>query len=171
MELNEYILNKARESGICEPWADRISGAGNVEELLKMYVAGIDFCLEHNFPSNEDLVRLSTKEQRLGHGIIVDEQAVLNDPSFLVMLGKCESELAYAGFSTSQLFVKHESKAGIAVHGNAFLVIDCFDNSSIKVTATDNTKVLINVYGSSNVSRISTEGATIKIINKLKSTY
>jgi hypothetical protein len=170
MEINKYILHKALLAGICKEWAVQISQACDVQDLLKMYVAGIDFCLKNNFPSNTDLLRLGGVE--LGkHGIYLDTEVEIYDKPFVVLLGASSGEITIGGYSVSEIFIKDQSSANVQVTGNAFVIIDCFDSTNLSITASDNCKLLINVYGCAAVTHTSQDKATVKIVNKNKATY
>lgn len=170
LDISGYVLAKAKECEICEEWAEKISNVTSVDDLLKMYVAGIDFCLQNNFPSNEDLVKLVGSKINQ-YGVYVDSRVGESNNPFIVLLGSCKADLSYTGYGTGQLFVKHQSKAKIKVSGSSFLVIDCFENSELSVNASSNSKILINVYGDSKVTTESSDQAIIKLVNKLKETY
>ncbi|MBB6126966.1 hypothetical protein [Mucilaginibacter lappiensis] len=169
-QLSSYILQKAREADICEPWAEQIAETDNVDSLLAMYVQGIDFCLEKNFPSNEDLVILGGHKLK-AYGIYVD--AVIDCPvqDFIVLLGDCSGKIYKSGFSASQIFVKHRSASTIHVSENAFVMIDCFDDTTVDLVASGNGKVAINVYGNANVTHQALDNSIVKIIHKNKTTY
>lgn len=137
--INQYILQKALEAGICEPGALEIAQAGTVEDLLAFYRRGIDFCLLHNFPSNDDLVKLGG-DLLSTYGIYVDGRPVVRDHEFIVLLGECSASLAVSGFTASQVFVKHQSIANLTASDNVFAVIDCFDNAAVNVIASGNSK-------------------------------
>lgn len=169
--MKEYILNAAQEKGICQPWVELIAGVQGVDELLQMYVDGIDFCLTNNFPSNDDLLRLAGNRLP-DYGICVDKQRLaLKNSKFTVLLGESEAHLQSTGFTVSQVFVKHTSFTEVVAVDNAFVVIDCFDNSKVDVTAYDHSKVLVNVYGEAKVSHHMEGDAVIKIVQKHKNTY
>jgi len=171
MELNNYILEQARKSEICEPWALRIKAANNTDDLMKMYVKGIDFCLANDFPSNDDLISLVGPDKLEQYGIYVDgATAILNEP-FIVLLGSTIGHVKWDGFSVGQCFIKNDSKAVIHVAGHAFVVVDAFDHSYVEITATDTAKVLVNLYGDAEISDQTTGDAIIKIIHKHKTTY
>lgn len=170
MELNKYILLKATQAGICNEWALKIAEAGSVNDLLEMYTSGIDFCLKNDFPSNTDLKRLAG-DRLPDHGIYIDSQVALQDVPFTVLLGACSGDISIGGYSVSQVFIKHQSSARVIVTGNAFVIIDCFDSGQLSLTAAGYCKVLINVYGSANVTHSSQDKATVKIVNKNKITY
>lgn len=169
MDINKYILEKAlANEKLCQPGAAGISSARSVDDLLKMYVKDIDYCLSYDFPSNVDLINIGGNELS-SHGIYVDAIKNLVDRPFLVFLGKSSAELKYTGYSVGQLFVKHEATANIQVKDNGYLIVDCFDNSSITVFAEQTAKVLINVYG--NAILKSSGPGSITINNKHKKTY
>lgn len=168
--INKYILEKAKEAGICEEWAGLIPSVGGVDGLLAMYVKGIDFCLEKNFPSNEDLVRLGG-DRLAGHGVYIDKAVDLPSGDFIVLLGECTGNIHISGYSSTQLFIKHTSSATINAYGNAFVMIDCFDNTTLDVVASGNSKVVINVYGAAKVTHAVTDKAIIKIVHKNKASY
>lgn len=169
MDINKYILEKAlANENLCQPGAAGIASAQSIDDLLKMYVKDIDYCLSNDFPCNEDLLRIGGDELA-GHGIYVDATKILVDRPFIVLLGKSSAELKYTGYSVGQLFIKHEGTANIRVQGNGYLIIDCFDNSLITVFAEHNAKVLINVYGNATVE--SSGSGLITITNKHKKTY
>lgn len=167
MELDIYILREAMGAGICQPWAERIKGA-SVEELLDMYVAGIDFCLANNFPSNSDLARLGG-DLIAERGIYIDSVKKLVDRPFVVALGACGIHLSLNDHQVGQVFVKHSSTATIQVKDSSFAVIDCFDQTSVAVVVDKGAKALVNVYGDARV--IGDGEGMIKVVRKGKLTY
>lgn len=171
MQLNQYILDRAKANGICTDWASLIENAGSKAELMDMYVKGIDFCLEHNFPTNADLLEQMGDEGLSNYGVYIDSTRQLINPSFLVALGECAITSDWSCYSTAQAYVKHNSKLSCQINDNAFVVIDCFDSSIVEVIANKESKVLINVYGNATVTHSRTGNAMVKIVNKLKPTY
>lgn len=169
MDINKYILEKAlANENLCHPGATGIASAQSIDDLLKMYVKDIDYCLSNDFPSNDDLLRIGGDELA-GHGIYVDAIKNLVDRPFIVLLGNSSAELKYSGYSVGQLFVKHSAMAKIQVHDNGYLIIDCFDDSLVTVFAEQNAKVLINVYGNATVK--SSGSGLITITKKYKKSY
>jgi hypothetical protein len=168
--LNKIIYDRAIEAEICEPWAIKIANAPTVHHMLEMYRKGIDFCLKNDFPSNSLLLQLAG-DQINEHGIFIDAPVDLVDPEFTTLLGKCNAAIAYTDYSVSTLFVKHTSTGSVIAGDNAIVVIDCFDNSTLLVTASDHSNVLINVYGNAQAKHSSIGKAKINIIHKNKPTY
>lgn len=170
MDLNTYVLARAMQNNICTPWAEKISHARSVDDLLKMYVAGIDFCLEHDFPSNADLVTLGGDHINQ-YGIYVDQTIKLTDRPFIVLLGRSSGTVKYSGFNTAQIFLKHNSSSNILVQGNASVIIDCFDDSVLNIEVSDYATAFLNVYVGAQVNYKSSGKGVVKIINKLTKTY
>ncbi|AMR32386.1 hypothetical protein A0256_13620 [Mucilaginibacter sp. PAMC 26640] len=170
MNLNKYILHKAIDADICKEWAVKINQANGVDDLLKMYVAGIDFCLKNNFPDNADILTLG-EGKLAAYGIHIDEIIALQDKPLIVLLGDCIAKHDITGYTSSQLFIKHNSKATVTATDNAFLMIDCFDDSVLNLSAGGRSKVYINIYGNAQVTHTCSDIANVKITNKNKLTY
>lgn len=168
--LNKEILAEALRNDICAPWATKIENAESVEELLQMYVDGIDFCLSNNFPSNGFLQETAGVLLQK-YGIRIDEIVEVINPEKLVLLGTCSAKVSVTGYAVSQLFIKHNSVATVFANSNAFVMIDVFDDANLTVIASDESKLIVNVYGNAKVIEGATENAYIKVVRKLKDTY
>lgn len=170
MNLNEYILKKAIKSGICEGWADMLKTATK-EQMLDMYVKGIDFCLKNEFPTTTDLLDLATTDELARFGIYIYSKRNIENSSFVVSLGSSELNAVWDGYNVGQLFVKHTSKLKVSVRDHAFLVIDAFDMTNIDITASGNSKILINLYGQAKINHSKSDHGIIKLVHKNKITY
>lgn len=159
--LAEY----AQKHQACKPGLKQILLSANETELIELYKKNIDFCLSENFP---DLDYMSKVKDTLliKHGIFLDGETLVKDSDFIVLLGTCFTGIEITGYNTSQIYLKHSAKADILAQDNAFVVIDCFDDTLIKIEATGNAKVLINVYGNAAVSSNQSGNAVIKVVNK-----
>ena len=51
--IKKEALKRAIDNDICEEWAARINHTVNVDELLDMYIEGIDFSFSTEFLSND----------------------------------------------------------------------------------------------------------------------
>ena len=168
-ELRKYILECALANGVlCDPGAEGIATAKSIDDLLEMYIKYIDYSLEHNFPSNKDLLRIAG-DYLPGYGIHIDKGFGQINSRFSVLLGACKASLMYSGYAVAQVFVKHQSTADLVLKDNVFVVLDCFDNSIVSVVAEGNSKITINMYGNAKITK--SGNGTIKIIHKLKDTY
>jgi len=167
--LNKEILIGALDKNICKEWAAMLPNA-DINQLLKMYIDGIDFCLSNDFPSKEFL-KDKAGDLLPDYGIFVDENVSLRNPEKTVLLGSCGAVVLFCDYVVSQVFIKHASTASIDVTDNAFVVIDLFDDSILNIQAWGNSKVLVNVYGNAKVEHEVSGKAYVKVVNKLKKTY
>lgn len=167
---NRELAEMARKTGICKEGFERIASSGSIEELLHYYIEGIDFCLEHDFPSKEYL-----KEKGEGvierYGIHVDGDITGRNARTTVLLGNCSAAMNYDSYSVSQLFVKHNSQVKVQAMDSAYLVIDCFENSVVSIEATGFSKVLVNVYGNALVEVSEEEASQVKVVRKGTHSY
>ncbi|MDM8174798.1 hypothetical protein QT327_10595 [Olivibacter sp. 47] len=169
METKKLALI-AKENGICSTGLKRILSSKTKEELIQYYIEGLDFCLEHDFPS-KDYLRLNGGTLLAKYGIHVDEKRTLINRARSILLGTCDASISHDGFSVSDIFIKHESNAKVFCSADSFVRIDCFDTVNVRIHASGNAKIVVNVYGSAKVAYEKKEKAQIKIINKGKETY
>ena len=169
-EINKYILTKAVAASICHDWTLKILNAKSRNDLLRLYVKGVDFCIGNDFPSNSDLVNFGG-DLLPAYGIHVNNPSLTESKDFLVLLGATTGTLDFSKYDVSQIYIKHQSSLKLKVSGNAFIMIDAFDNARLDVTAADRCKVIINLYGDAKILTASIDNPLIKIIHKNKKTY
>jgi len=167
---NKKLAEYALIYNACKPALKKILESKSEVELIELYKKNIDFCLNENFP---DLEYLKTVDQDvLGkEGIFYKGDVISRNAGFLVLLGTSIAEVDVDGYEVSQIFVKHKAVATIDITGNAYVVIDCFDDSCTEVVASGGSKVLINVYGNPQVDYSQSDNARVKVVNKGKDKY
>lgn len=171
MKLNKELALEAKRNGICTEWFNRLQATEDKGELIKMYLEGIDFCLSNEYPNNAYI-----REHFVGtcetFGVFLDEPINALNFRQIVALGVCEGSVEYTAYSVGQVFVKHDSKLHITAGGNAFVMVDVFDNTEVSITAKDNAKICVNQYGGNITTETENEGnAVIKVIRKTSKTY
>ena len=169
MNLIKQLAKEAKKKGICEDWHLRLKVTDSVEELIDMYIKGIDFCLANNYPSN-DFLRKNYKGKIEHRGIYIDDQFNLKNSRFLVSLGNCSGGIEVNGYNVSEVFVKDESSVTIIAKESAFVMVDIFDHASVSVIAHDSARVCINRYGG-GVKQEELNNSSIKIREMNKKTY
>ena len=58
-ELKKKLAAEAKEKGICREWYEFILNATSKERLLTLFVKGLDFCVENDYPSAPDYASIS----------------------------------------------------------------------------------------------------------------
>lgn len=148
MELIEQLKKDGIDKGLCRLWQGKLKAGLSTEELAKLYIKGIDFCISEDFPTL-DFLREHFKGKCEPYGVYVDDDVpnIKNAPN-LVLNGACRAMLEYDGFTVSNLYVRHNSEVAVIASDNAMLTIDLFDNAKLHISVVgDETRVNINVYG------------------------
>lgn len=153
------------EKGLCRGWQRKLHSGLSLEELVKLYVQGIDFCISEDYPTL-DYLRDNFKGKSEQYGVYIDDEVrELNLPN-VVLNGDCKAMLEYDGFVVAQAYIRHNSQASINVADNAIVTVDAFDNCKLFVAvAGSEAKVNINAYGNAHIECL-TPGITVKLITK-----
>ena len=169
MELNKELALEAKRNGICSEWFARLQKTTDKGELVKMYLEGIDFCLSNEYPSN-DYIKANFSGVCEGYGVFVDTDLEVENFRHVVALGQSKGTAGYTGFEVGQVFAKHKSKLTITATGNAFVMVDVFDDAEVEIKAQENAKICVNKYGGF-VDHTEEGRAVVKVINKKTKTY
>ena len=140
------------------------------DDLIKMYLKGIDFCLSNEYPSNE-FIRQHFIGVCEAYGVFLDETITAENFEHVVALGDCEGAAAFNGWNAGQVFVKHRSRLKVLATGNSFVVVDVFDETAVEIEARDNAKVCVNHYGGKITTTTDGDKSVIKVIRKQSKTY
>lgn len=148
MELIEQLKSDGIDKGLCRPWQKKLKAGLSVEELAKLYIKGIDFCISEDYPTL-DFLREHFKGACEPFGVYVDDEIppTKNKPD-MVLNGACKAMLEYDGYSVSRLYVRHDSEVAVIVSGNAIVTIDLFDNAKLHLSVVGKeAAVSVNVFG------------------------
>ena len=172
MKVNRALAKLAQENGICEDWFIALQKTEDKSRLLKMYLDGIDFCLSNEYPPLP-FIRKHFVGVMEAFGVFLDEEITAKNSDYVVALGSCTGTAEYTDFAVGQVFVKHGSKLTIKASGNAFVMVDVFDEAEVEVIASDDAKVCVNQYGGNltTTTDASDGNAVIKVIRKPSKTY
>lgn len=165
----QELAIEAKRKGICDEWHDQLLRAKTVEELVEMYLKGIDFCLANDYPSNAFLKK-HFRGRTEQFGIYLDEHISAQNKRKVVALGRCAGRIEVSGYEVSEIFLKHTSRITVVVADHTFVMIDLFDNAKLTVIASGDAKVCINRYGGL-VESEQMDQSKIKIIEKNRKTY
>lgn len=146
MNTQQQILESGKKIGMCQQFQYELS-AGNksVDELCSMYHRGLDFCIEHNFPSR-DIVRQFRREDLARNGIYydVDNYDIINR-KHIVINGKSDVDV-YVD-DVSDIYVRDSSVVRLHIRDNAFAYVTLYDKSKVGVVLRGkNTRICASVY-------------------------
>ena len=144
-DLSNDLKKEAIGLGLCEQWTSEW-GNPNKDELVDKYVRGIDFCIEHDYPSVE-CIKANFGEMMESHGVFADNELNLINRSIAILNGECEGLLTYDGHNVGRIYVRHKSDIHIVAKDNSKLFISMYDNCNINIECLNNAKVYIYKYG------------------------
>ncbi len=148
MELIEQLKSDGIDKGLCRLWQKKLKAGLSVEELAKLYIKGIDFCISEDYPTL-DFLREHFKGACEPFGVYVDDEIppTKNKPD-MVLNGACKAMLEYDGYSVSRLYVRYDSEVAVIVSDNAIVTIDLFDNARLHLSVVGkDAAVNVNVFG------------------------
>ncbi len=162
--ITKQLAKRAKEHGICKPWYNELKTLDDKEALIEMYIRGLDFCLAHDYPSN-DFIREHFKGIMEKHGVFLDDAIDLQNQCKCIALGETTGRVAADGYSVVEVWAKHKSSLNIVARDNAFVMVDVYDDAVVNVCATDRAKVCVNRHGG-KVLHNTTDDAVVKIREK-----
>lgn len=171
MDLAKELARRAKRDGICKTGYDELKSLRDKRAIIEMYLKNIDFCLAHDCPGN-DFIRKHFKGEMEQFGIFLDDEICIENPRKCVCLGMTSGCISINGFGACEIFAKHHAKLDIYAKDNAFVIIDVFDKSEVRIHAGGRAKVSVNRYiGDNAVTWDATDEAVVTFREKQKKTY
>lgn len=169
--IAKTLARDAKKKGICEEWHKELLRTTEKEDMIRMYIRGIDFCISNNYPSHE-YMRENFKGVMEKFGVFLDDKVDEANPEIAVCHGTTSGSLTYYGYATGEVIIKDKSEIKIAASDNAFVMVDVFDDAVVKVIASGDAKVCVNRYAGGSVINISkVDSAMVKEVKKASKTY
>lgn len=166
-ELRTDLKNKAIGKGLCTPWQRKFNHVSDKEELVRMYLRGIDFCIMNNYPTPE-YIEANFKGMCEKFGVYVNEEAVLHNVRKLVFVGDCSARLSYDSYEVAQIYVKDNSVVHVKSDDHAIVMVDCFDSSTVIAESANGARIIVNKYLGSEVEVV---GADVKVVEHKTKVY
>lgn len=155
------LRNKARELGLCNEWFNEWSDTSSKQELIDKYITGIDFALQHHYPTNQYIKDNFELELLRKNNILVDDERNLLNPSVAVILGNTKTKIRVNGLSRSVIYIRDNSVVDIIAKNKSFVIVHLFDNASTIIKTEDTPNVLVLKH-SKNVKVATQKGVKIK---------
>lgn len=143
-ELNKDLRSQAIALGLCKEWQKMWSKDWNKEKMIEKMYNGLDFCLQHHFPSNDYIQKHFEQKILRENNVFVNDKYSVVNPEESVILGKSEITLRY-----------NSNKHGI---------IHIRDNSSVKITAKNRSFAIIHLYEKAYVDAEQFDSAEIVLV-------
>lgn len=144
--LSEKLRGEAVALGLCAQWAAEWADDASGDELVEKFVRGIDFCIEHDWPS------VKVMKECFGgvihaHGVYADENVECRNAPVAVLNGCCVADISYSGTAAGDVYVRHSSEARVAVHGLARCFVSVYDEGEVSVECDEGAKCFVYLHG------------------------
>lgn len=139
-EISNLLLEKAIDFNLCQPWQDAWND--DFSALMSMYKRGMDFCIEHDYPSL-DILRQHLKGKTEPYNIFIDshkEVDIYSDTA--VVVGDSLVIINVSDYGVLNLYVRHNSKVIVYSGDHSIINIETYENSILEVENAHN----VNVY-------------------------
>ena len=146
MNIGKEIAIEAKKYGLCAEWYRKMLAVTTYKQLAEMYFDGDDWSMEKDFPSLSILRK--HKGAILTYGLVVDSIFEKFENNFrIAFFGNSESEISYSDYAVGNVIVRHQSKVKIKASGNAKVFVNLIDEARVEIEATENAEVIIYNYG------------------------
>lgn len=131
--LSKDLKKRAIALGLCSQWT-REWTTSDYDELCEMYKDGIDFCIEHNYPTTEYMKKHFGGVMEK-HGIYVDDNVCVDNINHLVYIlnGKTNADFKLKDFDVCEVYVRHNSTLNIECLGQSKVYVNVYDNAKVNV--------------------------------------
>lgn len=147
-KLNNELKNQAIANGLCEQWTDDWIENRNKQELIDMWLRGIDFAIANDYPTNEFIKEHFEPKLLKENHIYVDSPFHgVNLDKKVVLCGKSDGVLEFDKFSTCDIYVRHECHAHIRASGFSKVFINLYDGANITIKQMEAAKVYVYRHG------------------------
>lgn len=142
--VSEQLREQAVQLDACQramrEWTD------DPDALCEMYFRYLDFCQEHEFPSNDYLkTHFDGVIQR--HGIYVDEQIDVADGRMMSCNGTTQGRIRYGAYDVGTVYARHDSVLDIHVADHACVFVRVYDRARVRVVNSGVGRVSVLHYG------------------------
>lgn len=154
--LGKKLKSQAEMLGACDKGLDNLDRL-NEQELVNRYIHFIEFAIDKNWPSNE-FIKENFDRSLLEHNNIYVDSVIerRNARQVVVVQGSSSGVLLYDGYTTADVYVRHDSEITIDCSRMSKVFISVYDNAKVKVLQRDGASVY--VYAKSKDCTIETDG-------------
>lgn len=133
MDLQRLLLLQGREAGMCEEFRDELrEGEKTTAELCAMYHRGLDFCIEHNYPSMDIVLDYFDQDEIMRYGIY-SRSGVSEGQSNVVALGNSCVDVYVPANGVCDLTLQHGSSAVLHLGEQSMCYVSMHGTSSVEV--------------------------------------
>lgn len=142
--LSKSLYHEAMKLGLCKDWQCIWPEETDVYTLLSMLKDGIEFCIEHDFPSCGLVKRFATDEELRESGIFIGANV---DGEFgsgvYVLMGSCSGTIRFRRWSAATIYLRHDSDIRIVADEGSRIHIRLYDNAGVETEKNGSARVVV----------------------------
>lgn len=144
--LSDTMKEEAVSLGLCAQWTSEWEDNSSKDDMVEKFVDGIDFCIGRNWPSTK-VMKKCFGDVIHDHGVYVDENVKLSNPSMLILNGECVADIDYNLAGSGEIYVRHKCSLHLKAHGASRVFVNLLDDAELHVECEDTAKVFVYQYG------------------------
>lgn len=141
--LNKELREQAISLGLCEEWTNLWKDDWSEEKMVEMMYRGLDFCLQHHWPSNDFIVGKFRREFLRNHNIFIDDKYSTINPKEGLVLGKSEVKIRFNSNCYGNIHVRDNSSVKLTAKNRSFVIVHLYENSHIAAEKYDSAELVI----------------------------
>lgn len=172
LETQKYVLSEVKRRKVCAPWLrSYLSHANSGDELARMYVDGINWCINTGFPTIEDLKSRVPLESLHDAGVWLDETIGVAGKK-VVARGNSRGSLFYGDNQIANVYLLEGAAASIHAAGRSFVTVDIFADSRATVAVSGEAFALVQLFTGGTLERHEIAGSgRIKVVRRGTANY
>ena len=152
-EIQNELIRTGKENGMCDKFMSRLeSGPLTIDQMCGLFHAGLDFCIEHNWP-NLDFVKEAFDERSLAKNGIY-HTGIHNSKSQknVVTMGDALVDVYIPANGVCDIYCRHNSVVRIHAGEHAFVYVSCYDDGKVDVIESANDAKLCASFYSGEIN-------------------
>jgi len=161
VRINKELRDTAIEKGLCDEWQKKWEKDISEDMLVKMMFKGLDFCLANRYPSNEYIIKNFDLDFRRRNNVFVNDKYSALNPKEALILGKSNITVRYNANHSGSIHVRDNSSVRLTAKNNSFVIVHLYDNAKIDPEIIGSPRIVL-IKHSDKVTINEKQGIVIK---------
>lgn len=105
-------------------------GKPTTEDLCRRFFAGMDFCIEHDWPKVDTMKELFDADEAAKYGVYFAD-GVSKNQEHVCVLGDAEVHIYVPAYGVCDVYARHNSKVHLHIGKKAFCYVSILDNATV----------------------------------------
>lgn len=145
-QLSDKMKAEAIGLGLCQQWTNEWEDNTSKDEMVRKFVRGIDFCIDHNWPDVKTIKR-QFGDVIHNHGVWADENVSVTNAPMTILNGECVCDATFDGTGAGEVYVRHGSVLRVKATGYARVFVTLRDAGEVYAETEGHAKVFVYRYG------------------------